>query len=172
MTAAFARTGQGSQADADRAQAELAVRKNTVAQAAAQTRVASARLVELRNLGLGEAAARQGARSRLEQAKLRQIQLMDRVAREIVESHAQSESLRGQIAVAQSGIAAATDSYRRNVERIRGGQGLPIEVLQSIQALDLSRREYLRAVTDYSEAQFRLYRALGWPIPREVSGTQ
>ena len=39
LTAAFARTGQGNQADADRAQTELAVRKNAVAQAAAQTQL-------------------------------------------------------------------------------------------------------------------------------------
>ena len=50
LTAAFARSGQGSQADADRAQTELAVRKNVLAQAAVQTQVASARLVELLNL--------------------------------------------------------------------------------------------------------------------------
>ena len=266
LTAAFARTGQGSQADADRAQTELAVRKNAVAQAASQAKVASARLAELlnleptrllapqeptvvpidlvsqeatvaqlvaqglsqrpelaesrhlvaeavqrldreryapllpsvllgisqggygggpgstvadfrgrfdldataywelRNFGLGDAAAREAARSRLEQARLLQIQIMDRVAREIVEAHAQSESLRGQIEVARSGVQAAIQSYQRNLGRIRGGQGLPIEVLQSLQALDVSRREYLRAVADYNEAQFRLHRALGWPI--------
>ena len=94
---------------------------------------------------------------------------MDQVAREIVEAHAQAQSLHGQIAVAQSGIRVAGDSYRRNVERIRGGQGLPLEVLQSIQALDQSRREYLRQVGDYDEWQFRLYRALGWPVPREAA---
>jgi outer membrane protein TolC len=274
LTAAFAQTGQGSQADADRAQTELAVRTNVVAQATVQTRVASARLVELldlqssrilvpqepalvpielvshetaatqlvaeglsnrpelaashhlvaqavdrldreryaplvpsvilgisqggygggpgstlsdfrgrfdldataywelRNFGAGEVAAREAARSRLDQTKLLQIQLLDRVAREIVEAHAQSESLRGQITVAQSGIRVASESYRRNLERIRGGQGLPLEVLQSIQALDQSRREYLRAVGDYDEWQFRLYRAMGYPIPPEKSPTK
>jgi outer membrane protein TolC len=274
LTAAFARSGQGSQADADRAQTELAVRKNALAQAAVQTQVASARLAELlnlqsgcvlvpeeptlvpielvsrnavaaqlvadglshrpelaeshhlvaealgrldreryaplmpnllvdvsqsgfgggqgstvadfrgrfdfdataywqlRNFGLGEVAAREGARSRLEQARLVQVRLMDQVSREIIEAHAQSTSLRGQIAVAESGIRVAGDSYRRNVERIRGGQGLPLEVLQSIQALDLSRREYLRAVGDYDEWQFRLYRALGCPIPAAAGPTK
>ena len=58
----------------------------------------------------------------------------------------------------------AQQSYDRNLERIRNVQGLPIEVLQSIQALDTARREYLRAVVDYNTAQFRLHRALGWPI--------
>jgi outer membrane protein TolC len=274
LTAAFARTGQGNQADADRAQAELAVRKNAVAQAAVQAQVASSRLVELlhmppdrslvpeeptlvpielisdgvetaqlvadglarrpelaesrhlvteaadcldreryapllpnvlldvsqsgygggpgdtvagvrgrfdfdatvywqlRNFGLGEAAARDGARSRAEQARLLQIRLMDQVAREITEAHCQSESLRGQIAVAQSGIRVAGESYRRNLERIHGGQGLPLEVLQSIQALDQSRREYLRAVGDYDEWQFRLYRAMGCPIPNDANPTK
>ncbi len=271
LTADFARTGQGNQADADRAQTELAVRKNLVAQAAAQTQVASARLVELlnlqtnrvlvpeepvivpielvshhaeaaqlvaeglshrpelaesrhlvaeaagrldreryapllpnllldvsqggygggpgstiadfsgrldfdatvywqlRNFGLGEVAARESARSRLEQAKLIEVRLRDQVSREIIEAHAQSASLRGQIAVAESGIRVASESYRRNLERIRGGQGLPLEVLQSLQALDQSRREYLRAVGDYDEWQFRLYRALGCPIPSGAS---
>jgi outer membrane protein TolC len=119
-----------------------------------------------------DAAARGAARSRLDQAKITQVQRMDRVAREIVEAHAQSTSLREQITTAQSGISVASESYRRNLERIRGGQGLPLEVLQSIQALDQSRREYLRAVGDYDEWQFRLYRAIGCPVPGERRPTQ
>ena len=274
VTAAFARAGQGSQADADRAQTEVALRKNAVAQAAVQAQLASARLVELlhlqsnrilvpeeptlvpidlispgataaelvadglshrpevaqsrhmvaeavgrldreryapllpcvlldvsqsgfgggpdatvtdfrgrfdldataywqlRNFGLGEMAAREAARSRLEQARLIQVRLMDQVSREIIEALAQSESLRGQIAVAESGIRVAGDSYQRNLKRIHAGQGLPLEVLQSIQALDQSRREYLRTVGDYDEWQFRLYRAMGCPIPREASPSE
>src|SRR5208283_1145901 len=101
--------------------------------------------------------------------RLVQVRVTDQVAREIVEAHARAVSLRGQIGVAEAGIRVAGDSYRRNVERIRGGQGLPLEVLQSIQALDQSRREYLRAVGDYDEWQFRLYRALGCPIAGAVS---
>jgi outer membrane protein TolC len=271
MTAEFARTGQGAQADADRAQTELALRNNAVAQAEVQIVVAMARLVELlnlpagctlapeepalvpiamvsreataaqlvadgllhrpelaesghlvaeamgrldreryapllpnvlvdvsqggfgggpgtaigdltgrfdfdatvywqlRNFGLGEVAAREGARSRLEQARLLQVRLVNQVSREIAEAHAQSQSLRGQITVAEGGIRVAGDSYRRNLERIRGGQGLPLELLQSLQSLDQSRREYLRAVGDYDEWEFRLYRALGCPIPAETA---
>jgi len=119
---------------------------------------------ELRNLGFGECAAREEARARYQQAQFRNIQIMDRVAREIIEAHAQIQARHKQIALAESGIQAATDSYERNMQRIRAGEGLPIEVLQSIRALDQARREYLRAVVDYNEAQFRLHRALGWPI--------
>jgi hypothetical protein len=39
-----------------------------------------------------------------------------------------------------------------------------LETMQSLQALDQSRRQYLRVVAGYNEAQFRLQRAVGWEI--------
>jgi outer membrane protein TolC len=119
---------------------------------------------EVRNFGLGEGAARDEACARFQQARLRKVQVMDQVAREIMQAHAQVQSRHRQITVAEAGITAAENSYKRNMARIRDGEGLPIEVLQSIQALDQARREYLRTVVDYNDAQFRLHRALGWPI--------
>jgi outer membrane protein TolC len=119
---------------------------------------------ELRNLGCGERAARDNARAQIQQARMREVETMDLVAREVVEAHAQVQARKRQISAAQEGISAAQQSYARNLERIRNLQGLPIEVLQSIQALDSARREYLRAVVDYNTAQFRLHRALGWPV--------
>lgn len=266
LTANFARSGQGSQADADRAQTELIRRRNDVSRAEEAARVASARLAELlsmdptvpiipreptivpielvsgdvqinelvatglssrpelaeakylvceavyryrrekyaplvpsvllgisqsgfggglgstvndvrgrfdfdagvfwelRNFGLDERVKRNEMRSRYDQARALQVSMMDRVAREVVEAHTQVQARKGQIDVAKSGVKSATDSYQRNLARIREGQGLPIEVLQSLQALDEARREYLRTLADYNEAQFRLQRALGWPI--------
>jgi outer membrane protein TolC len=119
---------------------------------------------EVRNLGLGEKARRDEASAQYAQRRAIKAQMMDRVAREVVEAGTQVNSRQAQIAIAESGIRAATDSYHRNLARIREGQGLPIEALQAIQALDDARREYLRTVVDYNEAQFRLQRALGWPI--------
>jgi outer membrane protein TolC len=119
---------------------------------------------ELRNFGLGDHAARDAAHSRVHQAEWQQVQLMDQVASEVAEAHTQVVSRKQEIELAKAGIQSAVDSYRRNTERIRDGQGLPIETLQSIQALDVARRQYVRAVADYNRAQFRLHRALGWPI--------
>ena len=90
--------------------------------------------------------------------------MMDRVAREVVEAHEQVKSRKERIDISKLGIKSATNAYQRDLERIREGEGLPIEVLQSIQALDQARRQYLRSVVDYNAAQFRLQRALGWPI--------
>ena len=69
---------------------------------------------QLRNFGLGEAAAREAARSRLEQARLVQVRLMDQVSREIVEAHAQS-------------AVAPRPDRRGRIGNPRGGRILPAE---------------------------------------------
>jgi outer membrane protein TolC len=117
---------------------------------------------ELRGMGLGDRAARQSSGSVVRQAQLRQIATMDLVAREITEAYAQSRARRKQIGIAREGVEAALQSHDLNMARIEHGKGLPIEVLQSVQALALARREYLRTVIDYNLAQFALHRALGW----------
>lgn len=118
---------------------------------------------EIRNLGLGEQAARGESRSRLQQARYREFAMLDRVAREVVEAQAQVQARQRQIEIARDGITSALNSHHRNLQRIENGKGLPIEVLQSIQALTQARREYLRAVIDYNRAQFGLHWALGAP---------
>jgi outer membrane protein TolC len=119
---------------------------------------------EIRQLGFGEKAAQREARSRIVQNRTGQIALMDQVAREIVESYAQVRSRSQQIETAEESVSAAQDSFRRNWERIQNGQGLPIEVLQSIQALTTAQREYVRTIADHNAAQFTLHRSLGWPV--------
>jgi outer membrane protein TolC len=118
---------------------------------------------EIRNLGLGEQAARSQMQSQIDQAQLRQVALLDLIAREVVETHTQVQNRKRQLEVAQNAVKVSRTSYDRNLERIQNVQGLPLEVLQSIQALAQAQREYLRVVTDYNSAQFALQRALGWP---------
>jgi len=118
---------------------------------------------ELRNLGHGEAAARRGARTRVDQAQFRTIAMLNQVAREIVEAHTQVTLRHQQIFVMQRAVKVARDSYERNQERIRNAQGLPLETLQSIQALSQAQRELVRAMIEYNQAQFQLFRAIGWP---------
>lgn len=267
LTSEFARVGQGPQADADRSQAELAIRKNSIARADETVAVASARLAQalsmtnmaeiipiednitpiqlavagdspcddlavalanrpelkeshelvaaaseqlrrerysplvpsvflgasydgfgggtgdrignysdradfdamalwrIRNLGYGEQAARQAANARVQQETMRQARVIDTIAREVTEAEARIRTRFGRIATAKAAIQSSRDSYDRNFARIRGNQGLPIEVLQAIQSLDTSQRELVDATTDYNIAQFQLQRALGWPVP-------
>jgi outer membrane protein TolC len=119
---------------------------------------------EVRNLGFGERAARWEGTSRVEQSKFEQLRLLDRVAREVTENAALVPHRAERLTVTQEGIESARDSYDLNLRRIRDGQGLPLEVLQSIRALEEAQRAYLDAVADYNEAQFRLQWSLGWPV--------
>ncbi len=119
---------------------------------------------EVRQLGVGENAIRREAKSRITQARMREMSQMDRIAREVTESHAQVTSRARQIQVVEEAIATAEKSFKKNWDRIQNGQGLPIEVLQSIQALATAQREYVKVVADFNVAQFTLQRSLGWPV--------
>jgi outer membrane protein TolC len=116
---------------------------------------------ELRQLGFGEQASQRESRARISQARARQMQMLDQVAREVTESHLRVSGGRRQIETALQAVESAEQSYRRNLERIRNGQGLPLEALQSLQALAAARREYARSIADFNIAQLTLQRALG-----------
>ena len=119
---------------------------------------------EIRNFGFGERSARRRTEAQVQQAMFRKVSLIDDVAREIAEAYMQVTHRRERMAVTQISIQSAQDSYDHNLSRIREGQGLPIEVLQSVQALEASRRAYLESVIAYNEAQFQLQWALGWQV--------
>jgi outer membrane protein TolC len=119
---------------------------------------------EIRNFGFGERSARRRSQAQVQQAMFRKVSLIDDVAREITEAHTQVKHRHDRMAVTQASIRSAQDSYDRNLSRIREGEGLPIEVLQSVKALEASRRAYLDAVIAYNEAQVQLQWALGWQV--------
>jgi len=119
---------------------------------------------EIRNLGFGEDAARRESEALIQQARFEKVRMLDQVAREVAEAHAQVLHRAERITITQTAIQSAADSYKRNLSRIRDGQGLPLEVLQSVRALEDARRAYLQAVVEHNEAQFRLQWALGWPV--------
>jgi outer membrane protein TolC len=119
---------------------------------------------EMRNLGFGEGAARRERNAQIQQATFTNLRMMDQVAQEVAEANVQVGMRRQQMEMAQNAIASARDSYQRNIDRIRDGEGLPIEVLQSIQALESAQRAYLNAVANYNRSQLQLQWALGWPV--------
>lgn len=119
---------------------------------------------EVRNFGAGERAARDAARSRIYQAQFRRTELSNRIRREVAAAAARLDSARKQLVQSDASVKSAQDSYTRNLRRIRNAQGLPLEVLQSIQALNAAKTERLSAKAAYNRAQFQLHRALGWPV--------
>ncbi len=57
----------------------------------------------------------------------------------------------------------ATDGFQRDLERIRGGIGLPIEVLNNAKRLAKARQALLEAIIGFDRSQFELFVALGQP---------
>jgi outer membrane protein TolC len=120
---------------------------------------------ELKNFGLGNLAMTRERLAQYAQTQFRQAQIEARVAAEVVAAFRVAYFRRQQLAAAQRAVEAARRSYQLNEARTRRApeQGLPIELLQAIQALYNARRQYLQVVADYNRAQFQLYTALGSP---------
>lgn len=119
---------------------------------------------QARQLGLGEFAARRESASQVQQARFESARVMDQVAREVSEFHSQTQFRARRIELSKQAIQSAKDSYQRDLSRIREGQGLPIETLQSLQAFEQAQRDYLNSVVDYNQAQFQLQWAIGWSV--------
>ena len=60
-------------------------------------------------------------------------------------------------------MESAGESYQLNAERIQQGEGLPLELLQSISAMVNTQNAYTTAVANSHRAQYRLMRAVGEP---------
>ena len=117
----------------------------------------------LQNFGVGNAARVRGVESLSRQADLRLREAMNRVGAEVAEADARSKAKLAQIDLANRALTASKAAFDQDLARIRGREGLPIEVIDSLRLLARSRGEYLDAVIDYNAAQFRLYVALGRP---------
>lgn len=124
---------------------------------------------ETRNSGFTEGAIRKERTAQIQQANFAKIRVMDQVAQEVAEANVQINIRRQQLEIAKTAISDARASYDQNIDRIRDGQGLPIEALQSIHALETSQRAYLTAVSNFNRAQIQLQWALGWPLESLVT---
>ena len=97
----------------------------------------------------------------------------DIVAAEVFQAHAQAKSAANRMTDAESGLKDAAESVDKNFQGLsqtrRAGELIillirPQEVIASIQTLSQAYADFYGAVADYNRAQFRLYRALGYPV--------
>ncbi len=92
---------------------------------------------------------------------------MDRVVSETAQAAARVQARRGQLDAARLAAEAAARSFERNLKLFADGGVeliLPIEVLQSVNALLQARRDQLGAIIGYNQAQWQLHWALGYPL--------
>jgi outer membrane protein TolC len=116
-----------------------------------------------RNLGLGNKALIDAARSRARSADLEQQAVLDQVRHEVAEAFVRTHVRFKEIEVRARGVRSGMDGFAEDVTRVEGREALPIELLDSLRHLAEERRDYLAAITDFNRAQFELYVALGRP---------
>jgi outer membrane protein TolC len=121
----------------------------------------------LRNLGIGNRALINVAASRWRSSNYQALIVLDRIRDEVAEAYARIQARFAQIATSERAVRVAKDAFAEDLRRIRGREGLPIEVLDSLRLSARARYDYLNAIVDYNRAHFELYVALGQP-PADV----
>jgi outer membrane protein TolC len=127
-------------------------------------------LWQLNNLGLGNIALVHQREAENRAASLDLLRIEDRVAEEVVQTHAQAQLAARRVDVAEKAARSALKSADKNLvalgqTKAAGNQVVllvrPQEAVAAVQALAQAYVDYYGAVADANRAQFRLYRALG-----------
>jgi outer membrane protein TolC len=120
-----------------------------------------------RNMGLGNKALIDIARARAGSAEFEEQATLDRVRYEVAEAFVRTHIRFKEIEARARGVRSGAEGLVEDLNRVRAGEALPIEVLDSLRHLATERADYLDAIVDYNKAEFELYVALGNP-PADV----
>jgi outer membrane protein TolC len=115
----------------------------------------------LQNLGVGNRAVQNVARSGVESAQIDLARLLDRIRREVVEAHALSDARRQKMDSARKRVEISLSAFQQELMRAKNLLARPIELLLSANQLADARQDLVRAMIGYSQAQLQLYTALG-----------
>jgi outer membrane protein TolC len=129
----------------------------------------------IQNMGLGNRADVSRARAVVGQANAEYQTTVNQVRKEVAEAQAAAKTAARQVEVAKAAVSIAEEGFRLDADRIKLGQGRPIEALDSFRQLLSARLELLRAIIAFDVAQFRLWVALGSTPesvnPRQITST-
>jgi outer membrane protein TolC len=124
----------------------------------------------LRNLGVGNLALINIAKSRLQATRFQELAVMDQIRDEVAEAYARSHARFAQIVEDEAAVRSAVQGFALDLSRIRQAvpadearQPRPIEVIDSLKLLAESKNDYLDAIVDYNQAHFEIYVATGQP---------
>jgi outer membrane protein TolC len=115
----------------------------------------------VQNAGAGNAALQNQRLAQRELATDEQLRLLNLVRREVVAAYGRADAGLRRVGIARQRLASAEAGFREDLRRIRGGQGLPIEILNSVERLGQARVALIRSLLEYNRGQFELFVALG-----------
>ena len=117
----------------------------------------------VQNMGLGNAALIRLAASHTRAARLGELEVLNRVRREVAQAYVRKQTYYDQILFAEKALPVGVRALQLDFQRVKGGVGLPIELLESFRLANQARFDYLDAIVGYNQAQIDLYVALGQP---------
>ena len=104
---------------------------------------------------------RNRSRAEREQAIAVRGLVVNRVGREVGDAYARVQATQRQLIFAPNGCVRPCRGPTKSCERTRGGEGLPIEAINSVNLLGEAGRALVEAVGGYDLAQFQLFVAIG-----------
>ena len=115
------------------------------------------------NFGVGNVALWRTRRAQTNEAIGTRLRMLNTVRAEVAEAYALSNANKLAIDVARRRLGEAEAGFREEFNRIRAGEGLPIELLDNLTRLVSARQAIVEAIAAYDRAQFQLFVALGQP---------
>jgi outer membrane protein TolC len=115
------------------------------------------------NLGVGNVALARNRRAMADQAWSARMRTLNLIRSQVADGFALTQARARELVVARQRSQTSELGYEEDLRRIRGGEGLPIELLDSLQRLVRARQRLVEVATGYDEAQFQLFVALGQP---------
>jgi outer membrane protein TolC len=134
---------------------------------------------QLQNLGFGNRALIKTRKGQQYQAMVELFRIQDQVAAEVAQAHAAVEGAAVRVEQAEKGLKSALESYKGNLrglsETVRAGNLLqlvvrPQEAEAALSQLQQAYVNYYTTAADYNRAQFRLFRAMGYPAQELACG--
>lgn len=117
----------------------------------------------LQNLGYGNRALINAARSRLRQSDYQQLIVLNQARADVATAYAHTRARYAQIGTNERAIRAGQAGFQQDFLRTRNREGLPIETLDNLRLWNRASIEYLNSIVDFNEAQVQLYVSLGQP---------
>jgi outer membrane protein TolC len=117
----------------------------------------------LQNLGFGNMARQKGRRAEVNEAIAERTITVNQIRDQVSEAFANVATRQRDLAAARRKLQRAQQGSQRDLIRVRGLEGRPIEVLNNLRLLASARQEFVHALTAYNEAELRLFVSLGQP---------
>ncbi len=123
----------------------------------------------LQNMAFGNRAQILLAKAQLGEAQFHFLERLNMVRDQVAVAYARTHARFAQIGTAEQSVRDVTTTFESDKKAVHGGEGKPIELLQSLRLLARSRYAYLNAIADYNRAQLELYVSLGKPPPNVLA---